>query len=363
VQGLRGFGEANDDPIVAEIGLVTPSLFLKRGLRRTVVAVAQLVELRVVIPAVVGSSPISHPKGRIAQLVEHRTLNPLVQGSNPCAPTRRPALSAGRLLFCRWRYLVKIVSWNVNGIRACAKKGFLEWLGESKPDVVLLQETKAWPEQLDAELLSDHGYHCSWAQAEKKGYSGVSTWSRNAPETVQVGLGLERFDREGRTVITDHGSLRIFNGYFPNGQRDHGRVPYKLDYYAAMFEAAEAARREGKLVLVSGDWNTAHRSIDLARPKQNRNTTGFLPQECAWMDRWFDAGYHDSFRCLHPEELGAYSWWSFRSGARQRNVGWRIDYHVISDELRPLLRSASIDSAILGSDHCPVVVEFDLTDL
>jgi exodeoxyribonuclease-3 len=253
-----------------------------------------------------------------------------------------------------------VVSWNVNGIRAVSKKGFLQWLEQRKPDVLLLQETKAWPEQLGPELLTEHGYHCSWAQAEKKGYSGVSTWSLKAPDKVSIGLGIEAFDREGRTVVSDHGKLRIFNGYFPNGQRDCGRVPYKLDYYSAMLDAAERARSEGKLVLVSGDWNTAHREIDLARPKANRKSTGFLPEECAWMDRWFEAGYHDSFRTLHPDQEGAYSWWSFRSGARQRNVGWRIDYHIISDELRPFLTDASIEAERLGSDHCPIAIEFNL---
>ena len=254
---------------------------------------------------------------------------------------------------------MKIVSWNVNGIRAAAKKGFLEWLEHAQPDILMLQETKAWPEQLEANLLLDHGYSCVWAQAEKKGYSGVSTWSREPADAQQVGLGIERFDREGRTVVTDHGRLRVFNGYFPNGQRDHGRVPYKLDYYAAMLDAAELARAEDRLVLISGDWNTAHRAVDLARPKANRNTTGFLPQECAWMDRWFDAGYHDSFRAMHPETVDAYSWWSFRSGARERNVGWRIDYHVVSDELLPMVTSAGIEADVLGSDHCPVTIELD----
>ena len=255
--------------------------------------------------------------------------------------------------------MIKVVSWNVNGIRAAAKKGFLEWLRQTQPDVLLLQETKAWPEQLDAQLLSEHGYHCVWATAEKKGYSGVSTWSRIAPDASQVGLEIERFDREGRTVVTDHGRLRIFNGYFPNGQRDHGRVPYKLDYYAAVLDAAELARAEGRLVLISGDWNTAHRAVDLARPKANRKTTGFLPEECAWMDRWFDAGYHDSFRSMNPDAVDAYSWWSFRSGARERNVGWRIDYHVVSDELLPMVTSATIEHEVFGSDHCPVTIELD----
>jgi exodeoxyribonuclease-3 len=254
---------------------------------------------------------------------------------------------------------MRVISWNVNGIRACAKKGFLTWLEARQPDVLLIQETKAWPEQLDAALLEDHGYHCHWAQAEKKGYSGVSTWCRQPADRVVVGLGEERFDREGRTLVSDHGDLRIINGYFPNGQRDHGRVPYKLDYYAAVLEAAEAARAEGKVVLISGDWNTAHRAIDLARPKQNRNTTGFLPHECAWMDRWFEQGYTDSFRHLHPDQEGAYTWWSYRAGARARNVGWRIDYHVVSAELLPMVTSASIEADILGSDHCPVTIELD----
>jgi len=255
---------------------------------------------------------------------------------------------------------MRIVSWNVNGIRACAKKGFLDWLEADQPDVLLLQETKAWPEQLGPDLLTDHGYHCHWAQAEKKGYSGVSTWSLEPVDGVQIGLGIERFDREGRTVITDHGDLRIINGYFPNGQRDLGRVPYKLDYYAAVLDAAELARAEGRRVLISGDWNTAHREIDLARPKPNRKTTGFLPEECAWMDKFFAAGYVDSFRAMHPEVEGAYSWWSFRSGARERNVGWRIDYHVVSDELAPAVTAAAIEADALGSDHCPVSVELTL---
>jgi len=255
---------------------------------------------------------------------------------------------------------MKIISFNVNGVRACAKKVLLTWLQEEEPDILCLQETKARPEVLGPELLTDHGYHCVWASAEKKGYSGTSTWSREAPDEVQVGLGIERFDREGRTVVTTHGPLTVFNGYFPNGQNDHGRVPYKLDYTAAVLDAAELARAQEQLVVVCGDLNTAHHPIDLARPKANVKTTGFLPIERAALDTWIESGWVDSFRHMHPDEPDHYSWWSFRSGARARNVGWRIDYHMISAETLPHLKRAWILKDVLGSDHCPVGIELTL---
>jgi exodeoxyribonuclease-3 len=249
---------------------------------------------------------------------------------------------------------MKVISWNVNGIRAAVRKGFLGWLAAEDPDVLMIQETKAQPDQLAPEVLTEHGYHCVWASAQKKGYSGVSTWSRVAPDFSQVGLGIERFDNEGRTVITDFGDLRFYNCYFPNGQHDCGRVPYKLDFTSAVHDHAELARLEGKRVIVSGDWNTAHRPIDLARPSQNRANTGFLPEECAALDRWFEAGWVDTFRHLNPATEGAYSWWTYRGGARERNVGWRIDYHVVSAELAPAITRAWISPEVMGSDHCPL---------
>lgn len=255
---------------------------------------------------------------------------------------------------------MKIISFNVNGIRACAKKGLLSWLAKEAPDVLCLQETKASPDVLGPDILKDHGYHCVWASAEKKGYSGTSTWSKLVPDETEVGLGIERFDREGRTVVTTHGPLTIFNGYFPNGQNDHGRVPYKLDYTAAVLDAAELARAQDQLVVVCGDFNTAHQAIDLARPKANEKSTGFLPVERAALDTWLQSGWVDSFRHLHPDEPEHYSWWSFRSAARQRNVGWRIDYHMISQETLPHLQRAWILSDVMGSDHCPVGIELSL---
>ena len=251
-------------------------------------------------------------------------------------------------------------SWNVNGIRAAQRKGFLDWLHHEQPDVLSVQETKARPEQLDDALRNPEGYHTYWVSAEKKGYSGVGLFSKVEPDDIQLGLGIEKFDSEGRTIIAHYGNVVFMSAYFPNGGRDHSRVPYKMEYKEEFLKYANALRADGKQVVFAGDINTAHNEIDLARPKQNTKTTGFLREERDWIDKVVEQGYIDIYRDLNPEQEGAYSWWSNRSGARERNVGWRIDMFFISPDLRDKVASALIHTDVLGSDHCPISVSLNI---
>lgn len=250
---------------------------------------------------------------------------------------------------------MKIVSWNVNGVRAAWKKGFGEWFEKEKADVVCLQETKAQPDQLTPEILNPHGYHGEWHWGEKKGYSGVATFSRQAPAKVERGFGVKEFDGEGRVLATKHGDVTLFNIYFPNGKKDEIRLKFKMDFYESFLnEVIPRYRKRGDdKIVICGDVNTAHKEIDLARPKENRKISGFLPQECEWMDRLLADGFIDTFREFEkgPEH---YSWWDQQSRARERNVGWRIDYFFISGNLRPRLKKAFIEPETMGSDHCPV---------
>ncbi|MGF1507419.1 MAG: exodeoxyribonuclease III [Anaerolineae bacterium] len=251
--------------------------------------------------------------------------------------------------------MLKLYSWNVNGIRAAQRKGFLDWLAREQPDILGVQETKAHPEQLDDELLNPPGYHTYWASAERKGYSGVALFTREEPNAVTIGLGVEEYDAEGRTIIAEYDRFVLMTAYFPNGSRDHSRVPFKMRYKADFLATANAYRAQGKAVIFCGDVNTAHREIALARPKQNQKTTGFLPEERAWIDRVVDEeGYIDIYRALNPDEEGAYSWWSYRGTARANNVGWRIDYFFISPDLRDQVEEAAIHADVAGSDHCPI---------
>jgi exodeoxyribonuclease-3 len=251
--------------------------------------------------------------------------------------------------------MITLYSWNVNGIRAAQKKGFLDWLSETQPDILGVQETKAHPDQLDDALRDPEAYHTYWASAEKKGYSGVGLYSRIKPKSVQIGLGIEEYDSEGRTVIAEYEDFTLLTAYFPNGSRDHSRVPFKLAYTAAFLDYCNQLRDQGKSVIFCGDVNTAHNEIDLARPKENHNkTTGFLDSERVWLDKIVEAGYIDIFRELNPDLEGAYTWWSLRSGARERNVGWRIDYFFISPDLRDRVVAAELHPDVMGSDHCPL---------
>ena len=248
---------------------------------------------------------------------------------------------------------MNLFSWNVNGIRAAQKKGFLAWVTKTRPDVICLQETKAQPEQLDPELLEPDGYRSYWSSAERKGYSGVALYTRTEPLSVQIGLGQEEFDREGRTILADFDDFVLLATYVPNGSRDHSRVPFKMAYKKALLDICNALRAEGRSVIFCGDINTAHREIDLARPKQNQKSTGFLPIEREWIDLVVDQGYIDTFRDQHPERT-AYSWWAYWGGARERNVGWRLDYFFASADLSEKIVSAEIHPDVFGSDHCPV---------
>lgn len=252
---------------------------------------------------------------------------------------------------------MKLMSWNINGIRAIQKKGFLDWLAQEQPDILGLQEIKATTDQLDPVLMHPQGYTSYWASAERKGYSGVALYSKIQPQQVSIGLGVDEFDVEGRTIVADYGDFVFITAYFPNGSNDHHRVPYKMQYKDAFLRYCEVLRAQGRGIIFCGDVNTAHQAIDLARPKDNLNTTGFLPEERAWVDKIVSLGYVDCFRHLHPDVTGAYTWWSNRSGARERNVGWRIDYFWMSADLVPRLRSARIHREVLGSDHCPVSIE------
>jgi len=254
---------------------------------------------------------------------------------------------------------LRVASWNVNGLRACAKKGFTRWLGRCRAEIVGLQEVRAFEEQLPERVRAPRGWHVSFNAAERPGYSGVALYSRRKPDAVQTSLGEERFDVEGRLQIARFGRLVVANAYFPKGsgrERDNSRVPYKLDFYAAVFERLQRLRRGGYRVLVMGDFNTAQHAIDLARPKDNSGTSGFLPEERAELDRWAAAGWVDTLRRFEPGP-GHYSWWSQRSGARQRNIGWRIDCVLASATAMKHVQGAFIQPRVLGSDHCPVGVE------
>ena len=250
---------------------------------------------------------------------------------------------------------MKIFSWNVNGVRAIEKKGFLDWIDNEDPDIVCIQETKAKVEQLGSSLIEDHGYHTYWHSAERPGYSGVATFSKVEPLFVQNGLGIDRFDREGRVLISEHENFLLYNIYFPNGQKDEIRLNYKLDFYDELLPIINEQVESGSNVIVTGDWNTAHFPIDLARPKENIKTSGFMPIEREKIDQYVDSGWIDTFRHFNtdPER---YTWWTYRFGARQRNVGWRIDYFFVNQSFISNIEDAEIHENIMGSDHCPVSI-------
>ena len=252
-----------------------------------------------------------------------------------------------------------IISWNINGIRAATRKGFLEWFHATKPDILGVQEVRAHLSQIDPQAAQPEGWHSHFSSAKRPGYSGVGLYSRIALDHVETSLNTESFDIEGRVQIAHLGSLVIANIYFPNGNgkdRDNSRIPYKLEFYQKLFDVLEPHRKAGKELLVMGDFNTAHQEIDLARPKENAQTSGFCPEERAELDRWLCSGYVDTFRHFEKAPHN-YTWWSHRAGSRERNVGWRIDYVLASESAMRYIKSAFIWSSVPGSDHCPVGVE------
>ncbi len=259
--------------------------------------------------------------------------------------------------------MMRIISWNVNGLRACVNKGFHDFLESSEADVLCLQEVRALPEQLDEQTLNPPGWHTHFYPAERKGYSGVAIFSRNQPTRVIVELPEEEFNIEGRFMVAKFGRLSIASIYFPKGSgrdRDNSRVQYKLSFYKSVEHQLAKLRATGP-TFVTGDFNTAHTEIDLARPKTNRKTSGFLPEECAEFSRWTENGWIDVFRKQHPDEPGHYTWWRQWGGARANNVGWRIDYVLASESAARKVTNAFIWPHVTGSDHCPIGV--DIADL
>lgn len=254
---------------------------------------------------------------------------------------------------------LKLISWNVNGIRAVYKKGFFQWFVTEKPDILCLQETKATADQSPEELKKVEGYNSYFAEAQKKGYSGVALFSTVQPKKVETGFGIERFDTEGRILIAYYDAFVLYNIYFPNGKASKERLQYKMDFYDAFLEHAEKLRKKGMSIVMCGDVNTAHTEIDLARPKENENVSGFLPEERAWIDTFINKGYTDTFR-LFIKEGGHYSWWDYKTKARERNIGWRIDYFFVSNDLVPKVKDAFILDKVEGSDHCPVGIILEI---
>ncbi len=252
--------------------------------------------------------------------------------------------------------MTTLVSWNVNGVRAAGRNGFLLWLDALQPDIVCLQETKAHEGDLDVTLRQPKGYSSVWQSAVKKGYSGTATYfkSKHTPLSVKT-MGVAEFDNEGRVQMVEFKDFTLINAYYPNAQAERARIEYKLRFNDTMLKLCNKLRKAGKNVVVCGDFNVAHKDIDLARPKDNKNSPGFYPEECASMDTFINAGYVDTFRHFTPEP-GHYTWWSLRSGARARNIGWRIDYHCVNAEFIGRVKKAQIHCDVHGSDHCPVSI-------
>ena len=249
---------------------------------------------------------------------------------------------------------MRLLSWNVNGIRAVQRKGFADWFNREKPDVLCLQETKAHPDQLDDGVLSPPGYQVYWSYpAERRGYSGVALFTREKPKEVGYGLGDSKLDMEGRVIMARYPGFILFNIYYPNGSRSRERLDYKMAFYDDFLRYADRLKKAGERLVICGDFNTAHKEIDLARPKENAKKSGFLPEERAWIDKFIGHGYVDVFRQFHKEPDN-YTYWDQKTRARERNVGWRIDYFFVNESFAPQVADAFIMPEVMGSDHCPI---------
>ncbi|MGH2575956.1 MAG: exodeoxyribonuclease III [Ignavibacteria bacterium] len=253
----------------------------------------------------------------------------------------------------------RIFSWNVNGLRAIQKKGFLDWVKKESPDILCLQETKASLDQLDETLTKVNNYCFHYFPAERKGYSGVATYTKIKPLSVKLGFNNLTFDVEGRVIETYFEKFVVYNVYFPNSGMGPERLRYKLDFYDAFFFYLEKVRKRQKHIIVCGDYNTAHKEIDLARPKENENSAGFMPVEREWLDKIINLGYIDIFR-EYNKEPGQYTYWDFFTRARERNAGWRIDYFFVTKEARKLVSDMKIHMSVMGSDHCPIELDLDV---
>lgn len=257
---------------------------------------------------------------------------------------------------------MKIISWNTNGLRATVKQGhFTPLFAFNNPDIVCFQETKCEPEQLDEKTRNLKGYHSYFSYSKlRKGYSGVAVYSKIEPEKVEYGLGIQKFDDEGRTLVVYYKDFVLINCYFPNGGGGEERLKYKLDFYDAFLEFINKLKQKGKNVIFTGDVNTAHNEIDLARPKENEKSTGFLPIERAWLDSVVNNGFVDIFRTLNPNKKDVYTYWDMKTRARDRNVGWRIDYFFVNQSFVKNIKSFKTLSDYEGSDHCPILIDTNI---
>mgnify|MGYP000975280653 CR=1 FL=1 len=259
---------------------------------------------------------------------------------------------------------VKVNSWNVNGIRAAAKKGFLDWVRAEDADIICLQETKARKEQLEPTLQEirdsrDMPYHCFYASAKRPGYSGTALFAREEPLSVSL-LGVPEFDDEGRYIEADFSTYAVASAYFPNSQEGGARLDYKLRYCEAVLCRAKELASRGKHLILSGDYNIAHTPIDLYHPKENEGNPGYLPEERDFMTKFLASGFADVFRRFHEGEPGHYTWWSYRTRAREKDIGWRLDYHCVNEAFFGNIKETSIQKAVLGSDHCPIQLVLEL---
>lgn len=255
--------------------------------------------------------------------------------------------------------MAKFISYNVNGIRAAMKKDWLGWLKSVNPDVVCIQETKAQKDQLELNEFEALGYKTFWHSAEKKGYSSVALFSKSEPDHIEYGCGIDKYDREGRILRADYGDFSVLSCYFPSGTTGDDRQSFKMQFLDDFYDYINELKKERPKLLISGDVNICHTEIDIHNPVTNKDTSGFKPEERAWVSKFLESGFIDTFRTLNKEPNN-YTWWSYRAGARKRNLGWRIDYHLITENLRENLKRSVILADAVHSDHCPILVELDL---
>jgi exodeoxyribonuclease-3 len=253
----------------------------------------------------------------------------------------------------------RIVTYNVNGIRAALSKNWMDWLKAANPDIICLQETKANPEQLDLTLFEAAGYKHYWHSAQKKGYSGVAILTKEQPDNIVYGCGIQKYDDEGRVLRVDYGDNSIMSVYMPSGSSGDDRQAFKMAWLSDFQKYINSLKKERSNLIICGDYNICNKAIDIHNPKSNANTSGFLPEERAWFDSFLESGFVDSFRHFNSEPHN-YTWWSYRAGSRGKNLGWRIDYNLVTENLRSKLLRATILPEAKHSDHCPALIEIDI---
>ncbi len=255
--------------------------------------------------------------------------------------------------------MAKIISYNLNGIRSAMSKGFIEWLKSSNPDIVCLQETKAQPEQIDISLFKELGYSVYFHSAQKKGYSGVGILTKINPDNITIGCGIKKYDDEGRVIRADYGDISVMSVYMPSGSSGEERQAFKMEWLEDFQNYIDTLKKTKKNLIICGDYNICHKSIDIHNPIGNAKSSGFLPEERAWIDGFINSGFIDSFRHFN-QDPHQYSWWSYRANSREKNLGWRIDYNLVSETLKEKLRRAVILAEAKHSDHCPILLELDI---